>query len=72
MFVDFDLIEIVNNTSPYPTLLGVGWEMEKLAVIIFKKRTMTFENHDTRVIAPLDPSRGQRYVEPIKDEDMGV
>ena len=45
--------------------------MENLAVIIFKKRTMTFENCDTRVITPLDPREGKRYAKPIKDEVMG-
>ena len=29
---------------------------------------MTFENQDVRVIAPMDPQEGQRYIEPIKDE----
>ena len=59
MYVDFNIIEIFNGTSPYPTLLGIGWEMIYLAVINLKKRTMTFENHDTRLITPLDPREGQ-------------
>ena len=29
---------------------------------------MTFENQDIRVIAPMDPNEGRRYIEPIKDE----
>ena len=29
---------------------------------------MTFENQDVRVIAPMDPHEGQRYIEPVKDE----
>ena len=32
---------------------------------------MTFENHDTRVISPLDPLEGHQYFEPIKDKVMG-
>ena len=52
---EFDVIEIVNDTIPYPSLLGIGWEMENLTAINFKKMIMTFENHDTRVISPLDP-----------------
>ena len=39
-----------------------------MAVINFKKRMMTFENQDIRVIAPIDPDEGRRYIEPIKDE----
>ena len=39
-----------------------------MAVINFKKRVMTFENQDIRVIAPMDPNARRRYVEPVKDE----
>lgn len=30
---------------------------------------MTFEGHNIRLVAPLDPSSGPRYVEPIHAED---
>ena len=29
---------------------------------------MTFENQDVRVIAPMDPQEGRRYIELVKDE----
>ena len=29
---------------------------------------MTFENQDIRVIAPMDPNEGHRYIEQVKDE----
>ena len=58
-YAQFEVIEIADNTNPYPTFLGVGWEMENLAVINFKKMTMMFENHDTRVISPLDTLEGK-------------
>ena len=29
---------------------------------------MTFENQDVRVIAPMDPHEGWRYIQPVKDE----
>ena len=29
---------------------------------------MMFENQDVRVIAPMDPQEGRRYIEPMKDE----
>ena len=29
---------------------------------------MTFENKDIRVITPMDPTEGQRYIEPVKDK----
>ena len=29
---------------------------------------MTFENQDVRVISPMDPQEGRRYIELVKDE----
>ena len=29
---------------------------------------MAFENQDVRVIAPMDPQEGRRYIEPVTDE----
>ena len=42
-----------------------------MEVINFKKWMMTFENQDIRVIAPMDPNKGRRYIEPVKDEVVG-
>ena len=33
---------------------------------------MTFEGKGLRVIVPLDPSQGERYTEPVRDEDHDV
>ena len=57
-YTDFDITEILNETSSYLALLGIGWENDNLVVINFKNRVMTFENHDMRNIAPLDPTEG--------------
>jgi hypothetical protein len=53
---DFEVIEIVDGTTPYPTLLGLDWEFENQAIINFKTMKMTFESREYRVIVPLDPS----------------
>ena len=71
-YVDFDVIKIVGEGSLYPTLLGIGWANDILVVINFKKCVVNFENYDIRVIASMDPSEGRRYVEPIKEEVIGV
>jgi hypothetical protein len=60
---DFEVIEIVDGTTPYPTLLGLDWEFDNQAIINLKTRKMTFESGEYRVIAPLDPSEGERFVE---------
>ena len=56
---DFDVIEVVNGEGSYPALLGIGWANDSMDVINFKKRLMTFENQDIRVIAPMDPNEGR-------------
>ena len=67
-YVDFDVIEVVDNGGSYPMLLGTGWANDSMEFINFKKQVMTFQNQDIRVIAPMDPHEGRRYIEPIKDE----
>ena len=68
---DFDVIEEVEDGGSYPVLLGIGWANDSMAIINFKKRVMTFENQDVRVIAPMDPQEGWRYIEPVKVEVGG-
>ena len=46
--------------------------MANAAVINLKKRQMIFEGKDLRIIIPLDPSQGERYTEPLWDEDQDV
>ena len=69
---DFEVIEIIDDSNPYPALLGIEWAIANAAVINLKKRQMTFEGKGLRVIIPLDPSQGKRYTETFKDEDQDV
>jgi hypothetical protein len=62
--VDFEVIEIVDGTTPYPTLLGLDWDFENQAIINLNTRKISFESGEYRVIAPLDPSEGERFAEP--------
>jgi hypothetical protein len=50
------VIEIIDGTTPYPTLLGLDWEFDNQVVINLKIRKMTFESGEYKFIAPLDPS----------------
>ena len=68
-YVDFDVIEVVDGGGSYPALVGIGYANYSMVVINFKKWVMTFKNQDIRVISPMDPQEGCRYIEPIKDED---
>ena len=69
---DFEFIEIIDDSNTYLALLGIEWAMENVVVINLKKRQMTFEGKGLRVIVPLDPSQGERYTEPVRDEDQDV
>ena len=62
--VDFEVIEIVDGTTPYPVLLGLDWAFDNQAIINWKTRKMAFESGEYKVIAPFDPSEGERFVEP--------
>ena len=55
---DFEVIEIIEDSNPYPSLLEIEWGMANATIINLKKRQMTFEGKDLRVIVPLDPSQG--------------
>ena len=68
--VDFEVIEIIDDSNPFPALLGIDWDFDNLAVINLKKKHMTFEGHNIRIIAPLDPSMGPRYIEAICVEEQ--
>jgi hypothetical protein len=39
----FEVIEIVDGTTPYPTLLGLDWAFDNESIIDLKRRKMTFE-----------------------------
>jgi hypothetical protein len=52
---DFEVIEIVDDTTPYPLFLGLDWAFENQAIINLKTQKMTFESGEYRVIVPLDP-----------------
>jgi hypothetical protein len=66
--VDFEVIEIMDESDPYPALLGIDWAFDNNAVLNLKKRQMSFETDTLCVVAPLDPYEGDRYNEPV-DED---
>jgi hypothetical protein len=59
---DLKLIEIVNDTTPYLTLLGLDWAFDNQAIINLKTWMMTFKLGEYKVIEPLDPSKRERFV----------
>ena len=73
--VDFEVIDIIDDSNPYPVLLGIDWATDMNGVINLQKRKMIFEKKSLCVIIPLDPAKGSRYVEPVcnyeNDDDLG-
>ena len=52
MFTYFEVIEIVDDSYPYPALLGIDWDFNNSTKVDLKKRQMTFERDGLRVISP--------------------
>ena len=67
--VDFEAIDFVDDSNPYPMLLGIDWATDMNAVINLKKRKMTFEKKSLCVVVPLDPVEGACYAESMRDDD---
>jgi len=39
---DFEVIEVVDDSNPYPTLLGIDWATDMNGVVNMKKHKMIF------------------------------
>jgi hypothetical protein len=68
-FANFEVIEIVDDSCPYPALLGIDWAFNNSTVVDLNKRIMTFEGNGLKVISPLDPDEGHIYTKPMREED---
>ena len=40
--VDFEVIEIIDDSNPFPALLNIDWAFDNLVVINLKNKKMTF------------------------------
>lgn len=69
MQTDFEVIQIVDDSNPYPALLGIDWATDMNGIINLKKKKMIFEKRSLRVVVPLDPAEGVGYTEPVRDDD---
>ena len=70
-FADFEVINIVDDLNPYPALLGIDWAIDNQTIINFKKMILSFEDEKMRVVSPIDPFKGHRYVELVYNEGHG-
>ena len=49
-------------------LVGIYWAIDNQTIINFKKRILSFEDNEMRVVSPIDPLEGQRYIEPVYND----
>jgi hypothetical protein len=62
------VIEIMDDSDPYPALLGLDWAFDINALMNLKKRQMSFETDTLHVIVPLDPNEGDIYNELVNED----
>ena len=67
--VDFEVIEIIDDSTPYPALLGIDWAFDNQVIVNLKKKTMSFKGNGIQVISSLDPTLGLGYTELITAEE---
>ena len=48
--------------------LAINWAIDNQNIINLKKRILTFEDEELRVVTLLDPLEGQRYIELANSE----
>ena len=65
---DFEVIKIVDDTNPYPILIWIDWSIDNQKIINFKKKILSFEDSEMRVVAPIYPLEEQLNVEPVHSE----
>jgi hypothetical protein len=54
-FLDFEVIEIVDDSCHYPTLLGIDWAFNNSTIVDLKKIRVTFEGDGLRVTDTHNP-----------------
>jgi hypothetical protein len=60
-------MDMVDESIPFPTLLGIDWAFDNRAIINLNTRNMIFESGNFRVASPLDPLDCEIYVEHVPD-----
>jgi hypothetical protein len=64
----FEVIDIMDEKDHYPAFIGIDWAFYNKAVFNLKQRKISFETEELHVVAPLDPTEGDRFTEPINDD----
>ena len=65
------MINIVDDKKTYPALFGIDSTINNHNIINFKKIILSFKYLEIRVVVPIDPLKGQRYVKLVNSEGKG-
>jgi len=65
---DFEFIEIMDDSDPYPTLLGIDSEFDNNVIFYMKKYQISFETYMFHIIVSLDPHEGDIYNELVNED----
>jgi len=65
---DIEGIEIMDDSDPYPTLLGINWEFDNNAMLDLKKWQMSIEIDTLCFIVPLEMNEGDMYNELVNKD----
>ena len=64
---DFEVIEIVDDSNPYPMFFVIDWATDMNRVINLNKRKMVFQKKSLCVTVPLDLAEGSHSTELVRD-----
>jgi hypothetical protein len=60
----------VDDSHPYPKIMGLEWAFDNQSIINMKRKEMIFEIRNLKVTAPLDPIEGKRYIELERGDEI--
>ena len=67
-YAEFEVINICVLHESLSCVIGNILGHRQLDHRKFKKSILSFEDEEMRVVSPIDPFEGQRYIEPVYNE----
>ena len=66
--VDYDVIDLVEGMTPYPTLVDQPWGWKMKVTISLEKDIINLKRQGKRIIIPLNSKDGKPWSEPCDEE----
>jgi hypothetical protein len=58
----------MDDSDPYPNLLGIDWAFDYNAILNLKQWHISFETNTWHIIVSLDPNEGDMYNNPMNED----